>query len=138
MKLRELRQIIREEISKARLSEAPLDFDLADKIASGTYQRPEPTMDPNTIKKAEVINKFISRSFDMYDTVDLLNNLGPITPKELKDIYNKKLLNNIQLIFGGAGDFTDLHIYSKNFKDEGATLTYEKKYDPSLAKWRIV
>lgn len=107
------------------LEEAPLDFDLADKIASGEYQRPgPPALDPTTSKKIEIINKFTSKPFGYEDTIDLFNNLGPITPKELQSIENK--LNNIDFeIENYAMSLVNLVIYSKNYKDEGVALTWD-------------
>ena len=110
------------------LEEAPLDLDLADKIASGDYQRPgPPSLDPTTLKKIEIINKFTSKPFNYDDTMDLLNNLGPITPKELQNIEDE--LTNIKIRIGGTPGFRDLHIYSKNWKDQGATITYQVDKD---------
>jgi hypothetical protein len=126
IKKSELRQIIKEEIFKV-IKESPLDFDMADSIASGTRVKPErPSLlsNPNTVKKIEIINKFTSKPFDYEDTIDLFNNLGPITPKELDKINMSDELKYVDFEIEGYGGYTNLSIHSKNYKDKGVAITF--------------
>ena len=118
LRMQMLAGVITESQYKAKLNEAPLDFDKADSIAMGTYKKPETPQDPNMLRKVEIINKFTSRPFGYSDLKELFNNLGPITPKELENLDLEGKFTNVDFDIENGNCI----IHSKNYESKGVAI----------------
>jgi hypothetical protein len=118
LRMQMLAGLITESQYKDALNEAPLDFDKADSIAMGTYKKPETPQDPNMLRKVEIINKFTSRPFDYPDLIELFNNLGPITPKELENLDLEGKFTNVDFDIENGNCI----IHSENYESNGVAI----------------
>ena len=123
LRMQMLAGVITESQYKAKLNEAPLDFDKADSIAMGTYKKPEIPQDPNMLRKVEIINKLTSRPFGYSDLKELFNNLGPITPKELENLDLEGKFTNAD--FDVDLETENCAIKSNNYKDKRIDLWWD-------------
>ena len=104
------------------------DYSKVDSILAGTYKRPEKAVDPEAQKISQVLDKLVSRPFDYEKLEDVLNALGPVTPKKL-DAAIDMMKDSSDFELNGGDPFYNLIVHADNYSpdSEGVALSWQRK-----------